>query len=169
MKIQNDSDDDVDYFEYRDLVWPEENSLEEVIISLRSRDIINILECFFDDDSWDTSQELQNALIADDYSPSFNLEYIIMLRVYNDCIDEENRKRCEDLFFECLQHHCNSTDYFRYMDNSLTPWTIVEANKFASIIANLTHPIETLVWLAIFSRTKAHSNASSTKFLTAGS
>mmetsp|Transcript_31552 Transcript_31552/g.36179 ORF Transcript_31552/g.36179 Transcript_31552/m.36179 type:complete len:81 (+) Transcript_31552:109-351(+) len=55
--------------------------------------MIESLRCDFDDERWDISKELRDALIAVDNSPQFNAKEITAFSVFNSCRDEEHSKR----------------------------------------------------------------------------
>lgn len=123
------------------LEWPRKNSLEEVISALRNNDgIIRSLSCSFNDERWDISQELQDILIAVGNSPSFN---VMFFHLFNECLNEENSKRCFNLFLDYVQRSKNPTEYFSYTDDT-KPWTLAEAKKAASAIVSLNDPILSL-------------------------
>ena len=123
------------------LDWPRDDSIEGVLSALRNEVRIGYLRCDFNDEHWDTSQELRDALIVVKNSSSSNTVLIQSIRVINNCRNEEKKKHCLDLFLGCLQRH--STEFFNYIDIKM-PWTLSDAKKAASTIASITNPITIL-------------------------
>ena len=82
-----------------ELVWPLNKSMEEVLSALRNTDRIGQLTCDFNDEQWDTSQQLREALIFVKNSSSSHTVFINTIRALNSCDDdEEKKKHCLDFF-----------------------------------------------------------------------
>jgi hypothetical protein len=117
-------------YEISDLDWPDEHSMEEVVTALRNYDGKKAdirLTCDFDDETMNTSQELQEAI-----KNSFDSHPLILmiLRIFNSCHNQEKNEQCLDFFLRQLELGTAFTA--SYYD--LNPWTLVEAQKAAAII-----------------------------------
>ena len=117
-------------YESSDLDWPDEHSMEEVVTALRNYDGKKAdirLTCDFDDETMNTSQELQEAITNS--LDSHPLLFMI-LRIFNSCHNREKKEQCLDFFLRQLELGTAFTASY----TDLRPWTLVEAQKAAAII-----------------------------------
>lgn len=110
-----------------DLRFPYRNTLRETVQRLREQQPISSLTYKFEDEDFDESRDLQEAILEN--KPTGKVE---CLKIRNQCLDLETNNKCFDFYLKCLEGPLNETKIFFY--SSFFPLTLVDAEKFAEAI-----------------------------------
>ena len=117
------------------LFYPGENTMEDVISSLRNEGgpALKVLHIIFSDNNFNAStQELQEAILANNMSTSG--VNICSLKIRNQCLDQEIHRQCFEFYLRCLEGPQNKILDFVYTPRNLL-LTLVDANRIADAIA----------------------------------
>lgn len=112
-----------------DLRFPYRNTLRETVQRLREQEPISSLTYKFEDEDFDESKDLQEAILES--KPTGKVE---CLKIRNQCLDLETNNKCFDFYLKCLEGPLNETKIFFY--SSFFPLTLVDAEKFAEAITS---------------------------------
>ena len=112
-----------------ELKFPYRNTLKETIQRLQDQKPISSLTYKFDDEEFDESRGLQEAILAN--KPTGQVE---CLKIRNQCLDPEINNKCFDFYLKCLEGPSNETKIFFY--SSFFPLKLSDAKKFAGSISS---------------------------------
>lgn len=112
-----------------DLKFPYRNTLKETIQRLQDQNAISSLTYLFQDEDFDQSRDLQEAILAN--KPTGKVE---CLKIRNQCLDMETNNKCFDFYLKCLEGPSNETKIFFY--SSFFPLKLSDANNFAGAISS---------------------------------
>ena len=115
-----------------DLRFPYRNTLRETVQRLQDQQPISSLTYKFEDEDFDESRDLQEAILEN--KPTGKVE---CLKIRNQCLDLETNNKCFDFYLKCLDGPKNGTKIFFY--SSFFPLTLVDAEKFAEAITSNGH------------------------------
>lgn len=110
-----------------DLRFPYRNTLRETVQRLREQQPISSLTYKFEDEDFDESRDLQEAILENKSTGK-----VECLKIRNQCLDLETNNKCFDFYLKCLEGPLNETKIFFY--SSFFPLTLVDAEKFAEAI-----------------------------------
>jgi hypothetical protein len=113
------------------LNFPLDNTMEEVLSALRNEADILLLDCNFSDDTFNTSEGLQEAILSNKMSGR-----VYFLKIGNFCVDRDTHKSCLNFYLRCLEGPENKIKEFGYMCSSCIPLTLVEAKRYDVAIAS---------------------------------
>jgi len=112
-----------------DLKFPYRNTLKETVQRLRDEKPISSLTYKFEDEDFDESRDLQEAILEN--KPTGKVE---CLKIRNQCLDLETNNKCFDFYLKCLKGPSNETKIFFY--SSFFPLKLSDAKKFAGAITS---------------------------------
>jgi hypothetical protein len=113
-----------------ELNFPRDHTMEEIISALRNEADISLLNCRFDDDNFNTSEGLREAILRNKMSGT-----VFRLKIENFCSDRDTNKLCFDFYLRCLEGPENKTRTFCY--NSIGfQLTLADAKRWAVAIAS---------------------------------
>ncbi len=112
-----------------DLKFPYRNTLKETIQQLQDRKPISSLTYKFEDEVFEESEDLQEAILSKKHTGT-----VECLKIRNQCLDLETNNKCFDFYLKCLEGPSNGTKIFFY--SSFFPLMLSDAKKFASAISS---------------------------------
>lgn len=112
-----------------DLKFPYRNTLKETIQRLQDQKPIYSLTYKFEDEVYDESRDLQEAILAKKHTGT-----VECLKIRNQCLDLETNNKCFDFYLKCLEGPSNATKIFFY--SSFFPLMLADAKKFADAISS---------------------------------
>ena len=125
-------DDDSLDSEYSELNYPEDIDSEEAISKLDhySNAAIGTFMYDVDDEHWDTSQNLRDALLS---NQEFSDTPVSSVKICNYCHEEQKRNECFDYFlrFVGIRNNYNCTHQVDYVQHDY-PLEMTQAEQFAS-------------------------------------
>ena len=112
------------------LYFPGGNTAEEVIAALKNEIPISSLDCIFNNDNFNASEGLREAILSNMNSSG----KVNFLKIMNTCRDRDKHNRCNDFYLQCLEGSENNTKSFSY--SVIIPLTLSDAKRFAVAIAS---------------------------------